>query len=104
MDLPSGFLQWPPQRYIPGFIRGEQSDRICPDEDVEIIQYDSCASVLRSGNWQVLAGIMPAYWPMKMTWLADQGNPYGAYGAAGVAVNAAILLIMLRKFSRAMHR
>jgi fluoroquinolone transport system permease protein len=57
-----------------------------------------------SGRWQLLAGIMPAYWPMKMTWQAVEGKDYAMYGVVGVVVNAAILLIMLRKFTLVMHR
>ena len=29
---------------------------------------------------QLLVGFLPTYWPMKMIWLAADGEPYGAHG------------------------
>ena len=104
MDLPSGFLQWPLNAI---FLASFAENKVTGFALMKMLKSFNMIPALAffvSGNWQVLAGIMSAYWPMKMTWLADQGNPYGAYGAVGVAVNAAILLIMHRKFSRVMHR
>jgi fluoroquinolone transport system permease protein len=50
--------------------------------------------------WQVAAGIVPAYWPMKMTWLAAAGRPYAPYAGAGLTVYALVLFLLLRRFDR----
>ena len=48
--------------------------------------------------WQLVGGIVPGYWPMKMLWLATAGESYLAYGLAGLAVNVAILWLLLARF------
>ena len=56
------------------------------------------------GAWQLLAGVVPAFWPMKMLWLAAAGQSYFLYGLAGVVVNAAAILLLLRRFDTVLHR
>ena len=53
---------------------------------------------------QLLFGIVPAYWPMKMVWLAADGRPYGVYLVAGLVVNVAAVGLLLRRFDRVVHR
>lgn len=53
---------------------------------------------------QLLFGIVPAYWPMKIVWLAADGRPYGVYLAAGLVVNVATVGLLLRRFDRVVHR
>jgi fluoroquinolone transport system permease protein len=48
--------------------------------------------------WQLVGGIVPGYWPMKMLWLATAGESYLAYGLAGLVVNVAILWLLLARF------
>jgi fluoroquinolone transport system permease protein len=55
-------------------------------------------------DWQLLAGIVPAYWPMKMVWLAVAGEPYAWYAAVGLVVNLAFLWLLLRRFNTVLHR
>jgi len=56
------------------------------------------------GNWQLLAGVLPPYWPMKMTWLAVEGESYILYFAGGLVVNGLFLMWLLGRFTRLMHR
>ena len=55
-------------------------------------------------NWQLAAGLVPAYWPMKVVWLAAAGEPYAWQGVAGVVVNAAAVWLLLRRFNATLHR
>ncbi|MCC6742874.1 MAG: hypothetical protein IT175_03345 [Acidobacteria bacterium] len=48
--------------------------------------------------WQLVGGVVPGYWPMKMLWLATAGESYLAYGLAGLAANVAILWLLLARF------
>ena len=53
---------------------------------------------------QLLAGVLPAYWPMKVVWLAAAGEPYAWYAVVGLGVNLAVLYLLLRRFSTILHR
>ena len=57
-----------------------------------------------SSDWQLLAGIVPGYWPMKVVWLAVAGEPYVWQAAVGVAVNVAAVWLLLRRFTSILHR
>jgi len=53
---------------------------------------------------QLLFGLIPSYWPMKIVWLAAEGRPYGWYLAAGFAVNVISVGLLMRYFDRIVHR
>ncbi len=53
---------------------------------------------------QLLAGIVPSYWPMKLVWLAAEGRPYGLYLAVGLGVNVVAVGLLMRRFDRIVHR
>ena len=55
-------------------------------------------------DWQVLAGIVPTYWSMKVVWLAAAGEPYTWYAVVGLVVNIAVLWLFLRRFNTILHR
>ena len=55
-------------------------------------------------DWQLLAGVLPAYWPMKVVWLAAAGESYAWYAVVGLGVNLAVLYLLLRRFSTILHR
>lgn len=55
-------------------------------------------------RWQLLAGIVPAYWPLKVFWLAAAGEEYWSYALMGVLVNSMAILWLLRRFQRMIHR
>lgn len=54
--------------------------------------------------WQIAAGIVPGYWPLKLVWLAHDGRPLAALAAAGFVVNAAAIFVLLRLLNRKLHR
>ncbi len=53
---------------------------------------------------QLAFGLIPTYWPMKIIWLAAEGQPYGPYLVAGLVVNVAAVGLLLRRFDRVVHR
>ena len=55
-------------------------------------------------NWQLIAGVFPSYWPLKVFWLAAQGQPYGGYLALGLAVNLLALWLVWQRFKMVVHR
>jgi fluoroquinolone transport system permease protein len=55
-------------------------------------------------NWQLLAGIVPAYWPAKAFWLAAAGESYWLYAVVGLVVNLLALWMLLRRFKRVVYR
>lgn len=62
------------------------------------------AAFFVSSPWQAAAGIMPTYWPMKMTWRAAAGQDYALYAFPGLAVYGIVMLWLLRRFTRRLHR
>jgi fluoroquinolone transport system permease protein len=54
--------------------------------------------------WQAFAGIIPAYWALKVFWLAAAGQSYGWFFAIGLAVNLAFLALLLRRFAAFVRR
>jgi fluoroquinolone transport system permease protein len=48
--------------------------------------------------WQLLAGLVPTFWPLKMTWVAAAGGPYGLYLAPALAAYGAATALLLRRF------
>ncbi len=53
---------------------------------------------------QLLAGFLPIYWTMKITWLAVAGADYALYAMAGIVANTLLLWWLLRVFGRVMRR
>lgn len=62
------------------------------------------AALLLAPPWQLVGGLVPAFWPMKMLLLAAAGEGYLWYAIAGVAVNLAVLAALLERFNRIVHR
>lgn len=53
--------------------------------------------------WQLAAGVVPAFWPMKAAWSAAAGESWAPYAVAGVAVYTAAILLLLRRLDRRLH-
>jgi fluoroquinolone transport system permease protein len=53
---------------------------------------------------QLLAGIIPTYWPLKVFWLAASSQSYGAYLLAGIIINCLALWLFLQRFQVVLHR
>jgi fluoroquinolone transport system permease protein len=59
-----------------------------------------------TGPWQNAFGLVPHYWPLKVFWLFDAGAPGQAliHALVGVAWQAALLVLLARRFSRVVRR
>jgi len=53
---------------------------------------------------QLLFGVIPSYWPMKIVWQAAAGLSYIPYLLAGLAVNVIAVGLLARRFDRIVHR
>jgi fluoroquinolone transport system permease protein len=53
---------------------------------------------------QVLAGVIPTYWPLKIFWLAGSGQSFWGYVVTGLAVNVLALWLLMRRFDRLLHQ
>ena len=55
--------------------------------------------------WQIIFGLIPTYWPAKLYWVLDAGEPGAWFYALGsVIYQVALLIILLRRFNRIMRR
>lgn len=56
-------------------------------------------------NWQRLFGLIPTYWPLKLYWVFEAGQPYGwLYFIVGLGIQAIYLALFLRRFNHIMRR
>ncbi|MCL5998698.1 MAG: hypothetical protein M1546_21965 [Chloroflexi bacterium] len=55
--------------------------------------------------WQLVFGLVPSYWPVKLYWAlqANDGNAW-VYLVVGLAYQAVLLYLLLRRFDRVMTR
>ena len=53
--------------------------------------------------WQLAAGLVPTYWPMKMTWQAAAGGSWAVYALPGLAAYGLAIALLLRRFGRRVH-
>ncbi|MEX2401214.1 MAG: hypothetical protein WD423_10610 [Rhodothermales bacterium] len=54
--------------------------------------------------WQLFAGVVPAYWPIKLVWLSASGQPIAGIAAAGFVVNVVAIIAFLRLFNSLIRR
>jgi fluoroquinolone transport system permease protein len=59
-----------------------------------------------TGPWQNAFGLVPHYWALKVFWLFDAGapGPALAHALVGVAWQAALLMVLVRRFSHVVRR
>jgi len=50
--------------------------------------------------WQWVAGVVPTFWPLKMTWLATAREPYLPLLLPGLVTYGGVILLLLRHFRR----
>ena len=56
-------------------------------------------------NWQLLLGIIPTYWPIKLYWVLYASETGGwVYFVVGLVYQVLILALLLRRFNAVMHR
>ena len=54
--------------------------------------------------WQLAAGVIPGYWPLKLVWLAEEGRPIALPAVVGFVVNGLALLFLLRLLNKKLRR
>jgi fluoroquinolone transport system permease protein len=58
-----------------------------------------------SSNWQIAFGIDPLYWPVKVFWMLEAGEPgVWPYYVAGLAYQASLTALLLKRFMAVIHR
>ena len=58
-----------------------------------------------SSPWQVAFGIDPLYWPLKVFWMLEAGEPrVGLYFVAGLAYQGLLLALLVRRFKTVITR
>jgi fluoroquinolone transport system permease protein len=61
-------------------------------------------AALLPGRWELLAGLVPTYWPAALLWgLQAQADYTWALLPIGLAYQAALLAGLLRRFERVTH-
>lgn len=73
---------------------------------VGIVFVPCVVSYFVAGPWQNAFGLVPHYWPLKVFWLFDEGVPGQALAHAviGLAWQAALLVLLVRRFSHVVRR
>ncbi len=54
--------------------------------------------------WQLAAGLLPSFWPMKVVWQASAGAPWLGYACVGLVLNVLAVVLLLRHFQRVLAR
>lgn len=68
-----------------------------------ILMFPTLAFFVKS-DWQILAGIIPAYWSLKVFWLAADGDGFLIYFVVGLIVNTAAIYLLLKRFNTIIHQ
>ena len=55
-------------------------------------------------GWQLLAGIIPTFWPLKLFWVIAEGGQGWGYFLVGVIFHGILLVVLLKRFDRVLHR
>jgi fluoroquinolone transport system permease protein len=56
-------------------------------------------------NWQLLFGIIPTYWPMKVYWLLENGqSPVWPYLLMALLTQSFVAWIFIKRFNRILHQ
>ena len=58
-----------------------------------------------TSGWQVAFGIDPLYWPVKVFWMLEAGDPgTWVYNLVGLAYQSALVMLLLRRFKTVVYR
>jgi fluoroquinolone transport system permease protein len=73
---------------------------------VGVVLVPCVGSYFVTGPWQSAFGLVPHYWALKVFWLFEAGAPGPALAHAliGVAWQAALLVLLVRRFSHVVRR
>ena len=63
------------------------------------------AAYFAPSAWQLAFGVLPTYWPARLYWAFQAGDPnWWFYLAAGLAYQFLLLAALLRRFNRVLYR
>ncbi|MPY89056.1 MAG: hypothetical protein GEU99_14145 [Luteitalea sp.] len=73
---------------------------------VGVVLWPCVVSYFVTGPWQSAFGLVPHYWPLKVFWLFDEGAVGHAltHALIGVGWQAALLMLLVRRFSHVVRR
>jgi len=73
---------------------------------VGVVFVPCIVSYFVTGPWQSAFGLVPHYWALKVFWLFEEGamGPGLAHALIGVAWQAAVLMMLVRRFSHVVRR
>lgn len=54
--------------------------------------------------WQLLLGLVPTYWPVKVFWLVLAGEHYGGYLVVGLLYQSILVVLLFRRFKKVLGR
>ena len=58
-----------------------------------------------TSDWQVAFSLDPLYWPVKIFWMLEGGEPCAwLYYIVGLAYQSALVVLLLRRFKEAIYR
>ena len=56
-------------------------------------------------QWEMAFGLFPSYWPIKVYWMLEAGQPgVWLYALIGLAYQGILLTLLLRRFNKIMHQ
>jgi fluoroquinolone transport system permease protein len=72
---------------------------------VGILLFSPIFAYFVSSRWELLFGIIPAYWPLKVYWLLESGAAnVWLYAAIGLLYQAVLIVLSQRRFYKVLHR
>ena len=73
---------------------------------VGVVMVPCIVSYFVTGPWQNAFGLVPHYWPLKVFWLFDEGATRAAlvHAVIGLAWQAVLLMVLVRRFSHVVRR
>jgi fluoroquinolone transport system permease protein len=70
-----------------------------------IVVYPALFAYFLPPGWQLLFGVMPTFWPLKLVWVFLAGEPWWwFYFAMGILTQGAVIALLLRRFNRVMRQ
>ncbi|HRQ40581.1 MAG TPA: hypothetical protein PLD25_21920 [Chloroflexota bacterium] len=54
--------------------------------------------------WQLVLGLLPTYWPVKVFWLLLAGENYWGFLAVGLLYQSLVVVMLYRRFQKVMSR
>lgn len=70
-----------------------------------IVLFAPIAAYFVDSGWEYAFGVVPTYWPMKVYWMLEAGEPgVWSFLVVGVAYQSVVTAWFVRRFNRTMYR